>query len=185
MITSAERERLPVPRDKEDYYAYAIAPRRREFITEQVSTELSHVAHYPFEPEILPGNIEQFIGVAQVPIGVAGPLLVNGEHAQELFYIPLATTERQPGCQLPSRYVSPAELCTALALPGETSLAAAMLQEGWVSAHAKLGHNRPYILKGGRHAAITARQSFFLGGCRILVSRARGNAAECRFPLYL
>ena len=32
-------------------------------------------------------------GVAQVPIGVAGPLLVDGEHAQGEFYVPLATAE--------------------------------------------------------------------------------------------
>ncbi|MFH1452890.1 MAG: 3-hydroxy-3-methylglutaryl-CoA reductase, partial [Armatimonadota bacterium] len=39
------------------------------------------------------GNIENFIGLAQVPIGVAGPLRVNGLYAQGDFYIPLATTE--------------------------------------------------------------------------------------------
>ena len=33
------------------------------------------------------------MGVAQVPIGLAGPLLVNGEHAQGEFYVPLATAE--------------------------------------------------------------------------------------------
>ena len=37
--------------------------------------------------------MEHFIGVAQVPIGVAGPLLVDGEHAQGEFYVPLATAE--------------------------------------------------------------------------------------------
>ena len=42
---------------------------------------------------MLPGNIEHFIGVAQVPIGIAGPLLVNGEHAQGEFYVPMATAE--------------------------------------------------------------------------------------------
>ena len=42
---------------------------------------------------MLPGNIENFIGVAQVPIGLAGPLLINGEHAHGEFYVPLATTE--------------------------------------------------------------------------------------------
>jgi len=31
--------------------------------------------------------------VAQVPIGLAGPLKVNGEHAVGEFLIPLATTE--------------------------------------------------------------------------------------------
>jgi hydroxymethylglutaryl-CoA reductase (NADPH) len=42
---------------------------------------------------MLPGNIENFIGVAQVPIGIAGPILIQGEHAQGAFYVPLATTE--------------------------------------------------------------------------------------------
>jgi hydroxymethylglutaryl-CoA reductase (NADPH) len=37
--------------------------------------------------------VEQFLGVAQVPIGLAGPLLVNGEHARGEFYVPLATAE--------------------------------------------------------------------------------------------
>ena len=33
------------------------------------------------------------MGVAQVPIGLAGPLLVHGEHANGEFYVPLATAE--------------------------------------------------------------------------------------------
>lgn len=43
--------------------------------------------------ESLKGNIENFIGYAQIPIGIAGPLLVNGIDAKGDFYIPLATTE--------------------------------------------------------------------------------------------
>ncbi|HEY9857086.1 MAG TPA: hypothetical protein V6D05_15185, partial [Stenomitos sp.] len=42
---------------------------------------------------IFKGNIESHIGFVQVPIGVAGPLVINGEHAQGPFYVPLATTE--------------------------------------------------------------------------------------------
>jgi hydroxymethylglutaryl-CoA reductase (NADPH) len=51
------------------------------------------VSSYSFDPAIAAGNIEQFVGVAQVPIGLAGPLLVNGEHAHGEFYVPLATAE--------------------------------------------------------------------------------------------
>jgi hydroxymethylglutaryl-CoA reductase (NADPH) len=45
------------------------------------------------DPATLTGNVEHFTGVAQVPLGIAGPLLVNGEHAQGEFYVPLATAE--------------------------------------------------------------------------------------------
>ena len=38
-------------------------------------------------------NIENFIGTLEVPVGLAGPLRVNGTYAQGDFYIPLATTE--------------------------------------------------------------------------------------------
>ncbi|GAC1694286.1 MAG: hydroxymethylglutaryl-CoA reductase [Gemmatimonadaceae bacterium] len=38
-------------------------------------------------------SIENFIGTVKVPVGVIGPLRVNGAHAQGDYYIPLATTE--------------------------------------------------------------------------------------------
>lgn len=44
-------------------------------------------------PEALKGNIENYIGMVQIPIGLAGPLLVNGTNALGDFYVPLATTE--------------------------------------------------------------------------------------------
>lgn len=50
-------------------------------------------ANHLLEPDALKGNIENFIGMAQLPIGLAGPMLVNGSHAYGDFHIPLATTE--------------------------------------------------------------------------------------------
>lgn len=41
----------------------------------------------------LKGKIENYIGMAQIPIGVGGPLLINGAFSKGLFYVPLATTE--------------------------------------------------------------------------------------------
>ncbi len=58
-----------------------------------VASQLEHVPYYSFDPQTLQGNVENFTGVAQVPIGFAGPITIHGEHAQGDFIIPLATTE--------------------------------------------------------------------------------------------
>lgn len=59
----------------------------------QTGADLSHVAHSSVDPSLVSGNIENFIGVAQVPIGLAGPIRIMGEHANGDHYVPLATTE--------------------------------------------------------------------------------------------
>jgi hydroxymethylglutaryl-CoA reductase (NADPH) len=82
-----------IPRSRDSDYTREMAEARRRFLKEQTGRDLKHAGQYSFDPSMLPGNIEHFIGVAQVPVGVAGPLLVNGEYARGEFYIPLATTE--------------------------------------------------------------------------------------------
>jgi hydroxymethylglutaryl-CoA reductase (NADPH) len=82
-----------IPRDAEDDYTVDMAADRREFLREQTGVSLDHVGAFSFDPGVLPGNVENFSGVAQVPIGVAGPMRINGEHAQGDFFVPLATTE--------------------------------------------------------------------------------------------
>lgn len=81
-----------IPRQTDDY-SEAAAQQRRSFISEQTGASLQHSAHYSQTPAQLAGNIELFSGVAQVPLGFAGPLKITGEHAQGDFYIPMATTE--------------------------------------------------------------------------------------------
>ncbi len=85
MSSDASNGRVPVPRDRQDDYTREAAGERAEFIQERTGAELEHVSAYSFDPATVSGNIEQFIGAAQVPIGLAGPLLVNGEHAQGEF----------------------------------------------------------------------------------------------------
>ncbi len=82
-----------IPRDRANDYDEKIVQKRRDFVQERTNIELSHVGNYSFEPEATRGNIENFIGVAQIPIGLAGALLVNGEYAKGEFFVPLATTE--------------------------------------------------------------------------------------------
>jgi hydroxymethylglutaryl-CoA reductase (NADPH) len=91
--SEAKGEPMRIPRGGERDYGHEMAAKRRDFICQQTGANLSHVAQYSFDPAILPGNIENFVGVAQVPIGIAGPLRIRGEHAKGDFYIPLATTE--------------------------------------------------------------------------------------------
>lgn len=87
----ANDERLP--RDRDNDYTAAMAERRRTFITEQTGARLEHTGRYSLDPEQLAGNIEHFTGAAQVPLGMAGPLRLNGEHARGDFFVPMATTE--------------------------------------------------------------------------------------------
>jgi hydroxymethylglutaryl-CoA reductase (NADPH) len=93
MSTVTTRERVPVPRDRENDYTREAAEERAEFARERTGALLEHVSSYSFDPGVLAGNVESFVGVAQVPIGLAGPLLVHGEEAQGEFYVPLATAE--------------------------------------------------------------------------------------------
>jgi hydroxymethylglutaryl-CoA reductase (NADPH) len=85
--------RVPLPRDPTDDYTRDAAEARRAFLAERTGASLEHVGRYSFDPGVTQGNVEHFTGAAQVPIGLAGPLLVNGEEAQGEFYVPLATAE--------------------------------------------------------------------------------------------
>jgi hydroxymethylglutaryl-CoA reductase (NADPH) len=82
-----------IPRDPVDDYTVSMAQRRRRMLAARSGVDLAQVGRYHVDPQVLRGNVENFIGVAEVPIGVAGPLTVNGEHARGDFLIPLATTE--------------------------------------------------------------------------------------------
>jgi len=82
-----------IPRSRTDDYSEDAIKERQKFVEEFTNKPVNHIKHYSFDPHILQGNIEHFTGAAQVPIGFAGPLIINGEHAQGEFIIPFATTE--------------------------------------------------------------------------------------------
>jgi len=67
---------------------------RRAAVSELTGVNFNHINNFSFDIEkVTKRNIENMIGAIQVPLGVAGPLLVKGEYADGEFYIPLATTE--------------------------------------------------------------------------------------------
>lgn len=86
-------ESIKIPRNIGNDYSREAAAERRRFIERHTGAKLDHTAQFSFDPEILPGNIENFSGVVQVPMGFAGPLRVNGEYAQGDFFVPMATSE--------------------------------------------------------------------------------------------
>lgn len=67
---------------------------RREALRRLTGSTLDHMGHYSFDEErAARRNCENFFGVAQVPVGVVGPLALKGEHVDGEVYAPLATTE--------------------------------------------------------------------------------------------
>ena len=67
---------------------------RRAAVSETTGTEFRHIDNFSFDVDtVTKRNIENMIGAIQIPLGVAGPLRINGEYAKGDFYVPLATTE--------------------------------------------------------------------------------------------
>jgi len=67
---------------------------RRKALEKLTGATLEALAAYGIDAESASkSNVENMIGAVQVPVGIAGPLAVEGEYANGEFYIPLATTE--------------------------------------------------------------------------------------------
>jgi hydroxymethylglutaryl-CoA reductase (NADPH) len=78
---------------KQQGYAQPYVQRRRQWLEQKTGCRLAHIGAYSIPSDEMRGNIENPVGAAQMPLGVAGPLLIKGTNAQGVFYVPLATTE--------------------------------------------------------------------------------------------
>lgn len=76
--------KLTAARVKKFWARLAVVPETRDCLADPWSYD--HLAEFQ-------GNIENFIGTAKIPIGLVGPLRVNGLFAQGDYHVPLATTE--------------------------------------------------------------------------------------------
>ncbi len=91
-IAGAERgfHRLPADLDA----AGKAAVRRRALELASGSEELAAIGGYTLDDQrASTQHCENFIGAAQVPMGVAGPVLVRGSEIDGTVFVPMATTE--------------------------------------------------------------------------------------------
>lgn len=87
-------ERPPlIPRFGGEGYDPEDVTARREWVAARRGVCLDLLGRHALDPRTWRGNVENPVGAVQIPLGVAGPLLVHGVHAQGVFYVPLATTE--------------------------------------------------------------------------------------------
>ncbi|WP_226023093.1 hydroxymethylglutaryl-CoA reductase (NADPH) [Halomicrobium salinisoli] len=73
--------------------AETAAAARRRLLAEETGADLDAVGEYTFDAAEAEANVENMVGAAQIPMGVVGPLPVDGSAAEGEHYLPLATTE--------------------------------------------------------------------------------------------
>ncbi|MFB6159925.1 MAG: hydroxymethylglutaryl-CoA reductase (NADPH) [Haloferacaceae archaeon] len=73
--------------------ADAAVTARRRVVADRTDATLSAVGDYGFPASEADANVENMVGAARVPLGVAGPLPVDGAGGEREAYLPLATTE--------------------------------------------------------------------------------------------
>ena len=67
---------------------------RREFLEQKYGINLSNISSYTIDMQRASArNIENSIGVLQLPMGIAGPLKINGQYCNREVFVPLATSE--------------------------------------------------------------------------------------------
>jgi hydroxymethylglutaryl-CoA reductase (NADPH) len=66
---------------------------RLDWLREHTGAPLASFDEMRLVADKLSGNIENAIGAIEIPVGIAGPLLFDGECARGIVYAPIATTE--------------------------------------------------------------------------------------------
>ncbi len=66
---------------------------RREILSADAGSDLETIGRYSFDAAAAEPNIENMVGAAQIPMGIVGPIAVDGGATAGGVYLPLATTE--------------------------------------------------------------------------------------------
>ncbi len=86
--------RSKIPRfSKNTHYSLDAIDKRLNWAREVSGARLTNINKTILRPESLAGNIENYIGAVQIPIGLAGPLLLKGTYTDGYIPVPIATSE--------------------------------------------------------------------------------------------
>ncbi|MFT5466245.1 MAG: hydroxymethylglutaryl-CoA reductase (NADPH) [Verrucomicrobiales bacterium] len=89
----ASKSKSLIPKFPGQAYTARELEQRLAWLEEVGDQKFEHINAGTIPAESMRGNIENPVGVVQMPLGIAGPLLMKGEHAEGVFFVPLATTE--------------------------------------------------------------------------------------------
>lgn len=165
---------LPPSIPAKDDYSKEAMHKRREFLRGRGIT-VQHLAGEgeELDPAKLAGNIESFIGYAKIPVGVIGPLRVNGSSAHGDFYVPLATSEGAlvASFQRGARLISESGGATALCLTEAVSRGPGFVFNTTLEAGRFLAHVLDSADDIGRAVASTSKHAKLLDVTPSLVGK--------------
>mgnify|MGYP000008804791 FL=1 len=69
------------------------AAARRELLDRETGADTDALGSFAFDADDVDSNVENLAGGTQLPLGIAGPLAVDGGSAEGEHYLPMATTE--------------------------------------------------------------------------------------------
>lgn len=75
------------------HYSEKAIHKRQDWLHQTTGVAIEALNESVFFPPVLSGNIENYIGAVQIPVGIAGPIKINGIYASGYIPVPIATTE--------------------------------------------------------------------------------------------